>query len=196
MGWSLTQTSPPASTPVTLAEAKTHLRVDTSDDDALITAQIEAATRWVEEYTGRQLVDATWKLTLDTWPVGDEIQLARPPVGSVTSIVYTKSDGTTDTMPSADYFLDNADDYGPHRVVLSDGKSWPSEQLRPAAAVAVTYTAGYGAAGDVPDQFKTAVKTVVGTLYEHRETEVVGTISTALKHSAEWLLFPFRVGWF
>ncbi|MBV9418770.1 MAG: phage head-tail connector protein, partial [Alphaproteobacteria bacterium] len=37
---SLQLTTPPATEPITLAEAKTHLKVDTTDDDALITRLI------------------------------------------------------------------------------------------------------------------------------------------------------------
>ena len=41
----LTQLSPPAAEPLTLADAKLHLRVDFSDDDALITA-LSVVWRW------------------------------------------------------------------------------------------------------------------------------------------------------
>ena len=193
MSWSLTRIVDPTEQPVTLLEAKDHLRVDGTDDDALISAQVAAATRWVEEYTGRQLVDATWKLTLDEWPDGDQILLPRPPLKTVASIDYTDRNGNVATMPTTDYLVDSSDDYGPGRIVLADGKSWPSTQLRRAAAVAITYTAGYGTAADVPDVYKTAIKTVVGSLYEHRETVVVGQTANLVPRSAEWLLWPHRV---
>ena len=193
MGWSLQRTVDPTEQPVSLPEVKEHLRVDGTDEDDLVEAMMGAAVNWVEEFCSRQLITATWQLTLDTWPRGDEFRLPRPPAASITSIKYHQSDGTTSTMPAADYFLDSTDDYGPHRVILEEGKSWPSEQLRRAAVVEVLYVAGYGLADDVPDLFKSGIRTVTGTLYEHRETEGVGTITALLKHSAEWLLTPYRV---
>lgn len=61
----------------------------------------------------------------------------------------------------------------------------------------MTYTAGYGDdAADVPGPITSAVKLIIGSLYEHRESVVVGTIATPMPQSSEWLLFPYRVWWF
>lgn len=187
----ITLVTPPATDVLTLTEAKNHLRVDTIDDDALILAEIRGATGWAEEYLGRQLVTATWRLTLDGWPTGSEILLPRPPVISVTSVVYEKADGTQGTMPAGDYFLDAAAE--PGRLILAEGASWPGSTLRKAAAVAVTYQAGYGDPAAVPAGIKVGLKTLIGSLYENRESEVVGTSTARLGHSLEYLLYPYRV---
>lgn len=60
--------SPPAEEPLSLAEAKLHLRVDFSDEDALISALISAARQAAETITARQLVTARWKYILDAFP--------------------------------------------------------------------------------------------------------------------------------
>ncbi len=54
--------TPPAEEPVSLEEAKLHLRVDFDEDDALILALISAARQAAETITGRQLITARWKL--------------------------------------------------------------------------------------------------------------------------------------
>ena len=59
-----TLTFPPAGEPLTLAEAKLHLRVDLNDDDALIAALISAAREQVEFLTGQRLITQTWALEL------------------------------------------------------------------------------------------------------------------------------------
>ena len=59
---------PPATEPVTVAEAKAHARIDIDDDDAMVAALITAARQWVEDTTGRCLITQQWKLTLDNWP--------------------------------------------------------------------------------------------------------------------------------
>jgi len=190
------QTVAPTTLPVTLQEAKDHLRVDVTDDDGLITAQINAATSWVEEYTGRQLITATYLLTLDCFPFWDttSITLPRPPAISVTSITYTKTDETEGTVTGTDYVLDNSDDLGRHRVFLKDAFSWPSD-TRNHAAVRVLYKAGYGAAASaVPEVFKSAIKLMVGDMYENRERTVVGTITSQLP-TLESLLRNRRVDW-
>lgn len=60
--------SAPAGEPITLLEAKQHLRVDVDDDDALIGSLITAARQAAETRTGRQLMTARWKLVLDGFP--------------------------------------------------------------------------------------------------------------------------------
>lgn len=92
--------TPPAGEPVSLAEAKQHLRVDGDDDDLLIGSLIAAARQAAETQTGRQLITARWKLVLDAFPgplmqspsgasftlPGHAILLAKCPVQSVVSI--------------------------------------------------------------------------------------------------------------
>ena len=87
----LTLTTPPAVEPVTLAEAKAHLKIDTTDDDALITALIPAARARAEWHTGRALVTQGWTLWLDAWP--DIIAIPLPPLQAVASVtVYARDD--------------------------------------------------------------------------------------------------------
>ena len=57
--------TPPAAEPVSLAEAKHHLRVDFDEDDALIQALICAARQSAEMLTQRQLVTARWRMVLN-----------------------------------------------------------------------------------------------------------------------------------
>lgn len=72
----------PALPPVTLEEAKAHLRVDHPDDDALIMGLIGAATEACERHTRRSLMARTLRLTRDYWPLGP-VELPRPPLLSV-----------------------------------------------------------------------------------------------------------------
>ena len=87
----------PSSEPITLAEAKLYLRVDTTADDALITALITAARETVERYTSRALVTQTITQVLDCFP-GFGFRLAVHPVQSITSITYKDSNGSDQTL--------------------------------------------------------------------------------------------------
>ncbi len=58
----------PALEPVSLADAKAHLRLDSDDDDQLITAAIVAARVHVEALTRRLLIEQGWRVYLDQWP--------------------------------------------------------------------------------------------------------------------------------
>ena len=58
----------PALEPVSLADVKAHLRVDTDDEDALLTAAIVSARVHVEAVTRRVLIEQSWRVYLDRWP--------------------------------------------------------------------------------------------------------------------------------
>ena len=171
----------PAEEPVSLAEAKQHLRVDGGDDDLLIGSLITAARQAAETKTGRQLITARWKLVLDAFPgpslmqsatgasfslPGHAILLAKCPVQSVVSIEYMDMNGATQVMSAGDYVLDVACE--PARITPVFGKTWPPT-LPQMGAVSVTFDAGYGAASAVPEGLKSWIKLRVGSLYGHRE---------------------------
>ena len=181
----------PSEEPVTLQEAKSHLRVDAADDDALITSLITAARETVEHITRRALVTQTWDYFLDAFPSGDELALPLPPLRAVTSITYKDKDGNVSTFDASNYVVDTASE--PGRVVLKSSATWPSATLWPASAVTVQFDAGYGGAADVPQAIKQGLLLLVGHLYENREAIVPGTVLREIPMGVDALLWPYRV---
>lgn len=182
----------PAAEPVSLTEAKLHLRVDTdcTDDDNLITALIAAAREMAENYTGRAFISQTWELTLDNFPVGC-IELRPAPLATITSITYQDGDGVVTTLSTSIY---EADTYStPGRACNKWALSWPTAR-EIQNSILVTYTTGYGAtSAAVPGPIKAAILLTIGHLYEHRESVVVGVTAQDMPHGAEYLLNPYRV---
>jgi uncharacterized phiE125 gp8 family phage protein len=166
---SLRTLTQPAVEPVTLAEAKAHVRVDTDTDDAYISALITAAREWCEAYCDETFVHTQYRMTLDSFPV--EIELPRPPMatsGSATavSITYTIEDQTTATLATSEYRVDR--DAVPGVLRTNYNGSWPSHLLD-YNAVAVTWWGGRdGDASSLPQRFKSAVLWLVGMWYERR----------------------------
>lgn len=184
----------PAAEPVTLDEARLHLRVDDdmTADDSLISGLIRAAREHAEQVLGRALMTQTLELGLDDWPCGDAITLPMPPVQSVESITYTDAAGLQHTVDPASYVVDTASE--PARVALRWGYTWPADILQPrSAAIRVQYVAGYAAATDVPQAIRAAILLHVGLLYENREAAVVGQTATELPLAYRALLAPHRV---
>ncbi len=168
---SLTLITAPSLEPMTLAEAKLHLRVDGTDEDDLITALIVAARRRAEHLLTRALITQTWELTLDEFPAAD-IQLPKPGVLSIVSVKYLDSAGVEQTVDSADYALDAATI--PGWVLLASDATWPTT-YDGANAVRVRFTCGYGpAASDVPADVVAWCKLQVGALYRNREGFAAG----------------------
>lgn len=178
----------PSVEPVTLAEAKSHCRVDGSDDDALITALIVAARESAEHETGRALCTQTREIAFDEF--ADELVLRGAPVQSVTSVKYINDSGVETTLANTEYSLDS--DSEPGIVSLAYGKSWPTVRLI-ANAVRVRYACGYGLAAAVPQSIKQWILLAVGTMYAQRET--VGSNQSAALPDRFWhrLLDPYRI---
>ena len=154
--------------PVTLAEAKLHCRIDSIDDDALVTALITAATDMAEQKIGRAIMQQTWELTLDDFP--DAFELTRTPVQSIASIKYYDINGVQQTLGNTLYMFDGADDFGFAYVVPVYNGTWPNTRSQ-INAVAVRYVAGYASAAVVPQSIKQWVLLMIGAMYESREME-------------------------
>jgi len=186
----LTQTVAPTIDPVSLSDIKAHCRVDHTDDDAYLLGLITAATNACESFTGRQLIHATYTLKLDGFP--GEIELPKPPLSSVTSITYVDTAGTSQTVSADDYQVDSASVVG--RVMPAYDAYWPATRDGQYNVVTVTFVAGYGAtAATVPIRLRQGVKAFAATLYEHRETVVVGAIKAELPEVCRALWYPFKL---
>lgn len=188
----VTLVTPPAVEPVSLIEAKSHLRVDFSDDDTLIRSYITAARGYVEQHLRRALVTQTWESVLDYWPATGRLMLPFPPLQSVTSVTYYDEDGASAVFASSNYLVDAVGE--PGCIVLKTNKSWPTVTLQETNGVVVRFVAGYGVAADVPEAIKAAIKLTLGTLYENREGAQVlpGVTSAVLPFGVAELLMPYR----
>jgi hypothetical protein len=185
----LVETSPPSIEPLTLDEVKIFLRVDQTNDDALITTLITAARMFCEGNTGRSLITRGYSLFLDRWPgarlphrfmPGMEDQQTRipvalemcnidmpyPPLLAVGQINVYAADNSSTVFDSGSYYVDTAG--VPGRVVLTAG-ALPPLPGRIANGIEIQYTAGYGATEDnVPTLLRQGMLQVIAHLYEHR----------------------------
>ena len=179
----------PSEEPVSIEEAKAHLRVDIEDDDNLILNLITAARKKAETVLKRSLITQTLIYYPDEWPDDDYIELPLPPLQSVTSVVYTDYAGTATTLTqNTDYVADIKKD--PGRVVLDYGMTWPTTTLDVTSPIAITYIAGYGTPEDVPMPIKQAILILVSDYYENRESYIVGQTPSHIK-TVEALLGPY-----
>lgn len=153
----------PAEEPVTTAEVKSHLRLTTTADDTLIASLIPAARQMVEAELRRSLVTTAWRLHLPGFPAS-EILLPKPPTIAVSSITYLDVDGASQTWSADEY--EAALKSRPARIRPRAGYAWP-QTCDALEAVAVNFTAGYGAAEDVPQNLRTVVAMVAAHLYLH-----------------------------
>lgn len=167
------QTVAPTTLALTLAEAKRHLNVSSTADDALITDHIKAATKMLENRTQRAFVNQTWVCKADSFNDCRYIHKRRfypprsPLNSSGMSLTYVDTQGTTTTLPSSDYVVSTGDQ--PGYVAEAYNATWPSVYAQP-NSVTLTYIAGHStSAANVPQHIKQAIRMVVGHWYRNRE---------------------------
>ena len=164
--------TPPATTPVSVAEAKLQMRVTFSEDDTLIGIYVSAATALCEQILQRKLITQTWKMYLDSWPAWVDVLFGD--LQSVTHIKYTDYAGVQSTLDSTKYSVDPIS--VPGRIILKDGESWPSDTLNVVNPIEIQFVTGYGAtSASVPADIRNAILLTASHLYENRENYVVGT---------------------
>ncbi len=197
MQYSLHVKTAPLGEPITRAEAKRHLRVDSdiTTEDVLIDGLIQAAREWAENYCRRSFVKRTYELRMDCFP--DEIRLPRGPAIGVTSISYLDSGGSTATMSAANYQVDIYST--PPRIQTVFGGTWPVPQTGKLNAVTVEYTAGYDTGSpdndygeNVPQAIKSALLLIIGHLFENRELAAERQLFEA-PFAVKALLAPFEI---
>jgi uncharacterized phiE125 gp8 family phage protein len=155
-----TETAAPASEPVTLDDAKKHLRVFHDDDDDYIGALISTARDHVERYCGARWAASDVVANCNEWC--DLAWLPITPVSAVASITYIDVDGASATVDASVYeFRADA-----RAVVLKAGQRWPAKQL--GSRITVTMAAG---AEEVPPAVKHAILLRVEDFYERRGSE-------------------------
>ena len=187
----LTRTVAPAELPISRDEAKLHCRVEHDEEDTLIDSLIAAAVDYLDGPSGilgRAIIEQEWLLELDAWP--NRLALPIEPVTNV-AVSYINTSGTEKTVPENQMVITDAPSA---RTVLEwiDGVQAP--ELNDARyPVKITIIAGFGAAADVDEGLKVAIKMLVGHWYDNRETVVMGMSVIELPMAVSALLARYRV---
>lgn len=128
----------PSVEPVSLEEAVLHCRVDSTADYPLVRGIVQAAREWVEQKTGRALIEQRWQASCDAFP--SVLELGHPPLVAVESVKYYDTNGVDQTVSSLDYLVDLVSE--PARIVPAYAKSWPSARCQP-NSIRARFIAGY-----------------------------------------------------
>ena len=172
--------TPPSAEPVTLAEAKAHLRLEIAADDALVATLIAAARSAVENETRSALMAQSWRWGVTDWPAAG-VALPVMPVLAVDAVGWLDGASVKTPLAAADWRYEDAEE----RVLLLT-------KAPDAAGYEIDFTAGYGAAGaDVPAPLRQAILMLVAHWYEHRAAALEGP-PEVVPAGAEALIAPYR----
>lgn len=195
------KTAPPVE-PVTLEEARDHLRLTATGvpashpDDAFIKRLIQGARENAEQYMRRSIIETEFEWKFDDFPDHNAaLTFPRDPVLSVESVIYSDDDNNPQSLIEFTERFSDSYSY----IVPSYQSDWPTARGHD-GDVTVTFKAGYEATGSpldykasVPESIKHAILLLVGHMYENREQVITGSITTEMKFGYERLLWPHRV---
>jgi uncharacterized phiE125 gp8 family phage protein len=185
---SLILTTPPAAEPVSLAELKAFLKVDGTEEDALIGSIAAAARAHLEALTAKAFVTQGWRIRRDAWAMHGRLTFPIGPVRSLDAVTVTRATGEV-ILPLDQFRLDG--DGLPPR--LSWTPSLVPAPAVPMAGIAIDITAGYGAADDVPAPLKQAVRMLAAHWFENRALVGAGRDAAVMPRTVEALIAPFLV---
>jgi len=179
----------PAEEPVSLAEARAFLRLDSEAEDGLVSTLVAAARLHVESVTGRALVNQSWRLVLDAWPTDCVVTLPVSPLVSLTAITAYDEDGDDHAVPMAQF--EAATGVTPARLILPRTVAG-MPVLRERFGIEVDYVAGFGEADDVPSDLKRGVLALVAHWFEHRDAVLVAGSGAVIPPGFNQMISPYR----
>lgn len=183
-------TSGPDAEPVSLAEAKAHLRVDQSAEDTLIASLIVTSRLHVEAALGLALITQGWTWLLDAWPDLSELRLPMRPVRSISTIRVYETAGDPVALDPDSYRLDGAG--MPARIIRRRGASWPTPAVD-GNGIEINFVAGFGdVPADVPQPIRHAVLLLTAHWYDNREPVELGSATAPIPPDVSSLLAPYR----
>jgi uncharacterized phiE125 gp8 family phage protein len=178
---------PPVLEPLTLTEAKAHLRVEHNDDSDVITGLVKGARSHIEIATRRALITQRWRLVRDYWPADGRLGVAPAPLKQLVAARVYHSDGSAQALDLAAFIVDK----GGGVLTFTRGITAPG---RSAAGIEIDFDAGYGdAAADVPEPLRHAIRLLLAHWYENRGILGAGDEAAARPATVSALIAPYRM---
>lgn len=174
---------------ITIEQAKAHLRVEHGEEDTLITSLIGSAFRHIENRTGQVFDKRDGMVMLaDRLPKGsDGLELQWTPVRDVTAVSFLDPEGIRTELAASALDVEKRGVYPVLYPAIDT--TWPEHRPQ-RASVQITVNAGWD---ECPADVSSAALLIIGHLYEHRESVVIGTISGELPMGVEMLLAPYVI---
>lgn len=191
-----TITVPATEQPITLAEAKTFMKVSSTFEDDLISGFIIAATEQIEQYTGQVFIIRTFLGEfsveyISKTEVYPYVKLRRAPVQTVNSVQISVDDTFIDES-----YQKKKPTHGFTRILFNEAFNYLDDIPYP---LQINFDAGYGTASEVPENVKLAIKMYVNFIYRNRGDCLDSSSCGVLKNNSglppvvKALLAPYKI---
>lgn len=183
-------TSGPSTEPISLAGMKAYLRIDASDEEALITSLITAARLHIETHLSIATLTQSWSIFLDDWPSTSHVDIPIAPLISIELVNLYDEAGVATVLDEENYYIDTRS-----RVprLLRTGSGVWLQPDRKASGIEIQITTGYGpAADDVPQNLRQAIMILVAHWFENRELVALTDNPIMVPETVSALLHPYR----
>lgn len=183
----------PKQEPITVAEAKSFLKITHNQEDDLFLPLIKTARNLAETYTRRKFITQRLMSILPfspnhkkkeglqrVWVAGDYFALFLPrgPLQKIIEVERVSEEGKSTPISYYGYHVNQ--DQDPALLMIRDRHGW---------GVRLTYDAGYGESADqVPDVLRHAILKMVVQLYQKRDV-----LESQLIRGVADLLNPYRL---
>lgn len=185
----LVLTSGPLVEPVTVSEAKAHLRIDASSEDVLLASLLLTSRLHIEAALGLALINQTWMLVLDRWPADGTVEIPIAPLQAISVVRVRDAAGAATAIAPTSYLIDIASK--PPRLVWN--AIAPPAPGRFANGIEIDVSVGFGAtAASVPAPLKHAILMLTAHWYEHRDPVEIGSPAARIPDAVSDLIQPFR----
>lgn len=165
-----------------LNEIKQHLRIDSTDEDALLVSLWDAAVLKLENLTRRVIRQKQIEIFYDEFE--EQVLISYFPIVSVDAVEYRDLSGNW--QPYVDWLLDAREI--PPKILRNQGATWPLVNAA-LMSVKITITAGYPVLP--PDLFRAAL-ILVGTWHEHREA-LSETVLNRVPMTVDYLVAGYKL---
>lgn len=176
---------------VSVAQAKEHLRVTHSDDDAYIGNLVTACRQSLEITTHRALgASQTYEIGYKHFPTTyNRLVVPNPPVVSISSVKYYDNLNVLTTVDSSNYTFDSQGS-GVSYIAMNDGYSYPTVSKERVDPVVVTCVCGYTT---LPKPLHQAILLLVAHYYDTREPVAYGAVPIKVQRTVDFLANQYKI---
>jgi len=145
---------------ITLEDFKSHIGIESNDDDAVLKTYIQGISDFIVNYCGRAIESTGFEELYDGDDISDCLFLNNYPISDFTNLMYNSgsySDPVWNAIDPSQYQTDMDKGIIYFDVIYSGKRN-----------IAIAYTAGYAT---VPDSIKLAAMKLVAKIYNKRRSD-------------------------